>query len=844
MASRSLGTLTLDLIAKIGGFVGPLDKASRESQKRMAEIKKSAEQVGIGIGAAVSAGVVALAALTVSSVRTGAEISKLSQVSGAGSTEFQKYAAGAKVVGIEQEKLADIFKDTNDKVGDFLSTGGGELKDFFENIAPKVGVTADQFRNLSGPQALQLFASSLEKANVSQSEMTFYMEAIANDATLLVPLLRNGGEGFKYLGEQAAAAGAIMDEKTIGSARELEAATWLVEQSAMGLKNQLVQALLPTLSNFAIQLSDTTINGVLANKVSDDLAASFQVLAKFAVATVGSVHLLATSLKGLSDLNDVSMGEGDWWEKFVPPARVYRAFQNFEEIKESLSSTGTQLDQMASGYSDLMASFDKPVDGAKAKNQVAELADLFAKLRQQTSRPGTFTALTEEQRAAGKAAETAAKKLQGIFDTTEQGYQREIELINTSNDARQNATEIAKLQFEIESGKLVGINGMQQKRLEGLAAELDSLKKIKQANEDAAKLADFSANVGESNQTAKDGFDQDLAGAGKGDKYRARLQEMLAIEQDFNRQQRELVLQRTSGDISQELYDQETEVLSEALAERLVLQQDYYNQLDEAQNNWLDGVSAAWENYRDTAVDYQQQAADFTASTLDTLTGSVGDGIASMILESESLGDAFGKVAETMAKSIINALAQMAAQWLVYQAVQLVAGKATQASAASTLIANAQATSFQAQIAAFASTAAIPIVGPVLAPAAAATAAGITAPMVAGVAASALAGMAHDGIDSVPETGTWLLQKGERVTTADTSAKLDRTLDRVSKGTKNNGQSAPVINLIEDARRAGQVNRRQLSEQDVIDIYVSNIRSEGDIHDVNQAKYGLKSQGA
>ncbi len=50
---------------------------------------------------------------------------------------------------------------------------------------------------------------------------------------------------------------------------------------------------------------------------------------------------------------------------------------------------------------------------------------------------------------------------------------------------------------------------------------------------------------------------------------------------------------------------------------------------------------------------------------------------------------------------------------------------------------------------------------------------------VATMAAQSIAGMAHDGIDSVPKEGTWLLQKGERVTTADTSAKLDRTLDSI-----------------------------------------------------------------
>ncbi|WP_410963642.1 hypothetical protein, partial [Salmonella sp. SAL04292] len=76
-----------------------------------------------------AAGITALAALTVSTVRNANEIANLASVANASTTEFQKYAAGAKMVGIEQEKLADIFKDVNDKVGDFLNTGGGALAD-------------------------------------------------------------------------------------------------------------------------------------------------------------------------------------------------------------------------------------------------------------------------------------------------------------------------------------------------------------------------------------------------------------------------------------------------------------------------------------------------------------------------------------------------------------------------------------------------------------------------------------------------------------------------------------------------------------------------------------------
>ncbi|MEW3667367.1 phage tail tape measure protein [Pseudomonas aeruginosa] len=841
MASRSLGTLTLDLIAKVGGFVAGMDAAERRSEKWRKEVEKNAAKVGAAIGAATAAGITALAALTVSTVRNANEIANLASVANASTTEFQKYAAGAKLVGIEQEKLADIFKDVNDKVGDFLNTGGGALADFFENVAPKVGVTADQFRNLSGPQALGLYVSSLEKAKVSQSDMTFYLEAIASDATALLPLLRNNAEGFKAFGDAAQAAGAILDEKTIKSASELQAATWLVEQSASGLKNQLSTALIPILSDLADSIFDVTKEGTAMVSVGEFVADSFRWIAKTAIGAVAAFELVGKSIAGAAATARAAFDGVTWLELASGPAGLAkRLAQNWDEIKISAGVAAEDLSDMVSKYAGIMDSIDRAGTGG-TNGQVAKLAETLASLREQANKPGAFKALTKEQKEAGKEAEAAAKKLQSAYETVEQSYQRQIALINTEVDKRKDATEVAKLQFEIESGKLVGINAEQQKRLNGLAEELDRLKQLKQANEDAAKAQAFRATLNESNATARAGFAIELSGSGSGDKLRERLRADLEIQQDYNKQLADLQKQFNSAEISKELYDQETDLLRQALAERLEIQHEYYAAQDEAQSNWLDGVTSAWENYRDTATDYQQQAADFTTQTLDGLTSAVGDGIASMIMDGESLADVFKNIAQTMATSIINALAQMAAQWLVYQAVQLVSGKAAQASAASTLIANAQATSFQAQLAAFASTAAIPIVGPLLAPAAAATAAGITAPMVAGVAASALAGMAHDGIDAVPETGTWLLQKGERVTTAETSAKLDRTLDDVRSNQSSGG--APTINLIEDRSRAGQVNTRRQDDQYIIDVVVADLFGDGRSSKAIGSSFGIRRSG-
>jgi len=94
------------------------------------------------------------------------------EVANAAPEAFQRWAAGARTAGIGQEKLADILKDVNDRVGDFLTTGGGPIADFFEQVAPKVGVTAEAFARLSGPAALQFYVDTL---GLGQQEMTFHL---------------------------------------------------------------------------------------------------------------------------------------------------------------------------------------------------------------------------------------------------------------------------------------------------------------------------------------------------------------------------------------------------------------------------------------------------------------------------------------------------------------------------------------------------------------------------------------------------------------------------------------------------------------------------------------------
>ncbi|SFW65527.1 phage tail tape measure protein [Pseudomonas sp. NFACC10-1] len=798
--SKSLGTLTLDLVARIGSFTGPLDRASQEAKKRNAEIAKSFENLAKGVGVAIAAVPAALTGLVAYTAGSAKEISNLAALAGLGTTEFQKYAAGAKTVGVEQDKLADIFKDTNDKLGDFFNTGGGELKDFFEVIAPKVGVTAESFKKLNSAEALQLYVSTLEKANVSQAEMTFYMEGIADEASALVPLLRNGGKEFKQLGDAAESAGAILSVQTIAVSKQFSSELMGLMQNLQGTKNKIADDFMPVVQQLTKDLNDSVKAGGGVTKVVGEMGEKLVTATAFVVSAGDGVtrvfKIVSDTLVGMyatavgytsSMMADVAAGLakftiGDVSKQFIADSVRLRdeAKVNFGAAAEAAAGIKASLETPLAGDT-----IKKYITDARAA--AGEYQRLFGGTGfsdQGGKGSGVDPKALEAAKQAAKDAASAAKKLSDTVKGSETDLQRQIALINTSKDAQKNATEVDKIRFEVASGKLVGINAVQQKRLEGLASELDALQKLKVANEEEAKAVSFLATLKDDNAATRGGFDMELAGAGMGDKARDRLKQDMAIQEDYARKAADLQAQRNSGDISAELYAKETGMLSEALAERMVIQQDYYNRIDEAQSNWMAGVSDAWQNYVDAAEDYSAIAADFVSGSLNDLTGGLGNVFSDVVTGAKDAGDAIADFAGNMAKSVINALSDMAAQWLVYQGIQLLVGKSGQSAAATGLIANAQAASAQAALNAYASTAGIPLIGPELAPAAALAATAATTPMVAAVSASALAGMAHNGLDNIPKEGTWLLDGGERVLNPNQNRDLTKYLaDKAGSGT-------------------------------------------------------------
>lgn len=919
--ANTLGTLTLDLIARIGGFTGPLDKASASAKKNADKIKKENEALvksfanfGTAAGAAVAAVPAILAGLVTHTASTAKEITKLAGLAGLGTTEFQQYAAGAATVGIEQDKLSDILKDTNDKIGDFLNNNAGGMKDFFTNIAPLVGVTADNFKKLNSADALKLYVTSLEKANVSQKEMTFYMEAIANDSTALVPLLRDNGKAWNELGAAAQSAGVILDTQTIASAAQFSAELVKVEQYISSAKVALAAEFMPVLAQFTKDLNDSSKEagglGKQVHDLADDIVSAAAFVANVGDSIVRVFDIVANTLIGMFSSasgriqNLASQANTALsWITIGDTAAEFKA-----DAADMANSAKIQFDIASQAAAKIREDLETPLIGDRFAGYVADAKAAAAALKTIDNTtggtgaavdPAAIKAREDAAKKAASAAESAAKKIADTFKSTETDYQRQIELINTTADATKNASEVQKLAFEFASGKLTGLNTQQRERLTTLAAELDALEKLKLANEDNAKAAAFAANLSGENQTVRQGFELELAGSGSGDKLRERLQADLEIRQEYGDRARELQEQLNSGDITQELYAKETALLSEALAERLELQQDYYSQQDDLQNNWLDGVTSAWENYRDVATDYNQQAADATASILGDTTSGLSESLKGLATDTMSVGEAAANLGTTLAGSVLDAIADIAAQWLITQGLQLAGISAiTTATVASEGIKTAAKVTADATTTASSLAATTTTTGAQVAAAGTTLAAWLPAALVASIgsfgaaavvggaaliaafalikgfekggytgdgASNAPAGIVHKGefvftkaqtqaigVDRLEAFANGYEEGGlvtgipmpvrETVTTASVSTKMASTMEAAQNNRKR-GDTKVV--LVEDAAKAGQTRTRLDDDgmTEVTEVMVSQIFGDGQLGEAIQRRFALRPQG-
>ncbi|MGV4071965.1 phage tail tape measure protein [Citrobacter freundii] len=620
MAGKSLGTLTIDLIAKVGGFVSGLSQAERASQKWRKQVQDDAKAAAVAFtgfataasAAALSVGVAGYNLLKNTSKQI-TESDRWAKSLNMSTQSLLSWQYAAQKAGVSGDQMADIFKDIGDKIGDAVLNKSGEAVDALDAL----GLSAKKLSGESPDKQLLAISDSLSKIKTN-AEKTTILESLGNDLSKLLPLLDQGGEKLQKYLKAAKDFGIAPDDSDIESLVKVNSIFEDMETQVNGVKIELATGLAKVdLSNLQKSISDMgdVFKDPEVIKGITDLVGGVVDLATWLVKVGSEAGKLIDLYKGGSPVGDnASAGEVERRIRNLTADLEDEGFAaSVNRIGMDIEGKRAEREQLRRRLSILETANNLPLTPAKVGG---------------ASSTKTGYGLGKDESNGKLKTDTSAKKLESAFKSMETSYLRQIALIDTTGKKSAEVTEQQKLQFDVADGKLTGLNETQKQRLEQLATEVDRLNAVKKANEENLKLAEYISNLQRENANAAASLDADVIGAGLGDKARERMREQLSIEREFLEKREDLQRRYQSGDIrSQEDYDRYNQELDKALAERLDKYRSHYDELDRLQGNWLAGAQNGLANWVDTSSDYYTQVSDLVGNTLDGLVDNMADAL-------------------------------------------------------------------------------------------------------------------------------------------------------------------------------------------------------------------------
>lgn len=765
--SRNLGTLTIDVIAEVGGFASGLDKSERRAEKWRKKVEAEAKLAGLALGTAIAAAVVMIGRNTIAAEREVAQLDAIIRSTG-----------GA--AGYTRQQLLDMADTLSSK----STFSGGEIVEAQTRLLSYSGILASNI-----PRAMQAVIDQSARLGISVSQSAETIGRALESPSKAAAALAQQGFGAAFTKEVR---GTI--DELVKAGKEGEAQVMILEileesyagaaQAARDTFGGALQALGNTLNDIttakdgSLKGATDAVNTLIETLNDPATREGFNNLISGAVEAIGTMARFASTAANVTKFVAESLAA-----RVSGPdmADVVRVEDRIERLQKTLAAV--QNSKGTLGFSMLNASELIPADLVSRPDTVIQrlrgeiemeqrkLAEGQRMLEQAAKAASAASPIPDGVTgdAAARAAAAAAaadadnakarlagqQQLQRAYESASLQLQRQIELFDTSADRSGRATELQRLNFEMAQGSLKGLNSASQERLRALATEIDRLAGVKSANEEAAKATESFVKL-KDELNKKDSLGVDLA--------RDRLKVLQAAanvgaanDQDYAATAAK-VIQQVGGSGAADykgtdaLYGGSSGEFAKIDSAQEAERQKFAAQLEALEENRQArfDLEAEW-NAQELQLREEHEA---NLSRLDRARWQVA------ATEAQS---ALGSITDVMRTSFGEQSALYKAAFVVQKAAAI----AQSVIAIQQGMAMAAANPWPTNLAAIASVAAA------------------TAGIVSNIAA---VGMAHDGIDSVPETGTWLLQKGERVTTAATSAKLDATLDRVSRDSAGGGR--------------------------------------------------------
>lgn len=834
MASKSLGTLTLDLVARTGGFVQGMDKAERQSAKWRKQVESDAKAIGSAVGAGLAVvagaalgGAAALATMTVkgmAAVETQAKLARSLDTSYDSITALQLAAGDTGLDGLEGS-----ITRLNRRLG-AAEVGGGAAA----NAVKALNLNLAELSGMDVDERVATIADAIRDSGVSSQRAARFAQDLGFEQKEAALFFLQGGDAIRAYRGEVDALGLSLSDVDAAKVVDAQNAMGIFGDLTQGVSQRLAVEFSPILRKVAEDVGDLSKEtGGFKDEISDLVSTTVSAVAFVASSvdagarvfeTLGktvAVMVLHGNLRIYEFADSIYNGPIEAANELIETLNLV---PGIEITPRGLSQTGQHIrDQIAiisgaiiEGQSDIQAGLLEPLAGEK-------LLDYYQKALAAAEEIAKSTDLDSSGGGGGggggdpKALEAIAKEITALerAATTWGMTADEVKLYTL---AQQGATDAQQLQAATAL-----------RVVESLDAQAEAHKRVR---EEQGRINSEAMGIAESLLTEEE-----------------------SILASYDRR-RQIVLDNTK--ITGEA---QTELLRRLEAER-----------DES---LLEVNGTYWEKWLAGAEEALTSFDELAGSVVEQFSGQFGDAFESMIFDAETLEDAVAGMAEGMLRSIVNAIGQMIAQELAYQAVLAFRGTVATTSAAvevaaigttTTAAVAATTTTATAQVAAATTTAAAWTPAAFMASIGSfggAAAIGIAAVVALGAlggfreggwtgggGVDEVAGVVH-GQEYVFDAAATArigvanleaIRSGRAATTA--SGGLALSQSGASTGGGGGAGLPPVVNIIEDPSKAGQ-RRSYVDDQgrQALDVWIADFMGEGRTFQAVSRKIGARAVG-
>jgi lambda family phage tail tape measure protein len=680
-ANRSLGTLTLQLIAQIGGFTKPLDDAASKSQKTFDTIEKSAEAFSdqlkdVFANAFAGLGLVASLDKFVESVKESLnvmdEMSKSAQRVGLSTEAFSSLAFAAKLADVNTDALQGTLGKLIKNLAAAQDPASQQAK-VFSALGISTKTASGQIRD--SESVLKDFADRFKELDGSPEAIAAGMVIFGKSFQDIIPLLKDGADGISDAQAEAVKLNQVISTDNGKAAEEFNDNLTRLQSAVEGVYNAVAAKLLPQLENW----SDETVALVEENGKLDDVATALydglqalgaiaNVVAagfKFITAAVQTTATAAAALVTIWKQTDNNNPfDQDMWKQVGQSVtnmndQIKDIWANAAKgIDDSFDAAGNnikriqgqlvdlnkqQLQKGANNFIDSIFGTDQDADDKKAK-LTKNLQDVFGNSDKYSK---------EAQKAADELAAAYAKLNDAVAKTTEsldpnqQAYAKYAETVRNIDQLGAEAIKKGGDVVYVQQQVAQAVDAAQKKLAQDLAAPMQAA----QAYADALQ-SQLDAH--------KQLIQTQVDAIGMGTKEAANQQALAKVYQDgvkaisdYQKAYDESVA-KGKPNATPDQYQAQLKSLQDYWSQYYQDTKDGQDAVDRQQANWMNGAISAWQNF----FDEQSNAAKIAQGLTNDFFNDASSDLSDFISGTKSANDALKDFINNFEQQITQAVSK------------------------------------------------------------------------------------------------------------------------------------------------------------------------------------------